>query len=66
MEIDARPGQLVGATEHLFDIVDLANLYVVGEVLEADAFRLKEDLKKDMAVAMTFAGLPNRAFNQAS
>ena len=29
--------------EQLFDIVDFTHLYVVGEVLEADAFRLKED-----------------------
>lgn len=35
--VDARPGQLVEESEHLFTIVDSGRLYVVAEVLESDA-----------------------------
>jgi cobalt-zinc-cadmium efflux system membrane fusion protein len=54
----ARPGQLVQSTDHLFEIVDLSRLYLVGEVLEADAYLLDEG----MPVVATFAGLPNQKF----
>ncbi|MBN80607.1 MAG: hypothetical protein CMJ70_10745 [Planctomycetaceae bacterium] len=38
--IDTRPGQLVESTDHLFDIVALSTLNVVGEVLEGDLFQV--------------------------
>ncbi|MBB75220.1 MAG: hypothetical protein CMJ75_11990 [Planctomycetaceae bacterium] len=53
--IDTRPGQLVESTDHLFDIVALSTLSVVGEVLEADLFQVLPGLP----AGMTFAGRPN-------
>ena len=34
--VEARPGQLVQATDHLVEVVDPAQVYLVGEVLESD------------------------------
>ena len=53
--IDTRPGQLVESTDHLFDIVALSTLYVVGEVLEGDLFQVRPGLP----VGMTFTGRSN-------
>ena len=53
--IDARPGQLVESTDHLFDIVDLSTLYVVGEVLEGDVYQVQ----KGLPVSITFVGRSN-------
>jgi RND family efflux transporter MFP subunit len=53
--IDTRPGQLVESTEHLFDIVDLSTLYVVGEVLESDAYQVRVGLP----VVITLTGRSN-------
>ena len=53
--IDTRPGQLVESTDHLFDIVALSTLYVVGEVLEGDLFQVLPGL----STGMTFTGRSN-------
>ncbi len=53
--IDTRPGQLVESTDHLFEIVDLSTLYVVGDVLEGDAYQVRVGLP----VAIAFAGRSN-------
>ncbi|MEE3369365.1 MAG: efflux RND transporter periplasmic adaptor subunit [Planctomycetota bacterium] len=53
--IDTRPGQLVESTDHLFDIVALSTLSVVGEVLEADLFQVLPGLPAEV----TFAGRSN-------
>ncbi|MEX0703345.1 MAG: efflux RND transporter periplasmic adaptor subunit [Planctomycetales bacterium] len=56
---DVRPGQLVEASEHLFDIVDSSRLYAVGDVPETDAHRLAVGLP----VTIELAGLPGRAWD---
>lgn len=47
-QVDARPGQLVGSTDQLFEVVDFSALNVVGEVLETDAYLVKEGLAAEI------------------
>ncbi|MEX0715620.1 MAG: efflux RND transporter periplasmic adaptor subunit [Planctomycetaceae bacterium] len=56
---DVRPGQLVEASEHLFDIVDSSRLYAVGDVPETDAHLLSVG----QPVLLSLAGLPEREWN---
>lgn len=56
--INVRPGQLVGETEQLFEVVDLSQVYAVGEVPESDASRVQAG----MPVTMTLPGLPQQKF----
>ena len=48
----ARTGQFIQSNEHLFDIVDLSSLWIVGDVLEVDVSRVATG----MPVNVTFAG----------
>lgn len=57
--VGAEPGQLVQSTDHLFDIVDRSTVYLIGEVLEADAHLVKPGAP----VTVTFAGLPDEVFS---
>jgi len=58
--IAIRPGQLVQETEQLFDIVELSQVYAVGEVPESDAARVAAGMPVEMQVSslpeVTFAG----------
>ncbi len=45
-------GQFVQETDHLFEIVDLSSLWIVGEVLEADISRIHEG----MPIQVAFSG----------
>jgi len=56
--ITIRPGQLVQETEQLFDIVELSQVYAVGEVPESDAARVAAG----MSVEMHVSSLPEEAF----
>lgn len=55
---DLRAGQVIKATDHLAHVVNLDRLWVVGEVLEADA----GVLAPGQGVTATFAAAPGTAF----
>ena len=55
---DARAGQIVQPTEHLYHIVDPSRVWIVGKVLEADAGQVKPGLP----VVASFAMLPDDKF----
>jgi membrane fusion protein, heavy metal efflux system len=55
---DVREGQMVEPSEHLFHIVDLAEVMVVADVLESDAWRVRAN----MPVALYLATFPDRPF----
>lgn len=55
---DVREGQMVEPSEHLFHIVDLAEVMVVADVLESDAWRVRAG----MPVALHLATFPDRPF----
>jgi cobalt-zinc-cadmium efflux system membrane fusion protein len=57
--INARPGQLVEETEQLFEVVDLTQVYAVGEVPESEASRVAAG----MPVTMTLPGLSQQTFD---
>lgn len=53
----ARTGQFIQSSEHLFDIVDLSSLWIVGEVLETDISRVAAGMPVDVSFAgHEFAG----------
>lgn len=56
--VDTRPGELVQSTAQLFDVVDRSTVYLIGDVLEADAHLVR----KGAPVMVTFAGLPGEEF----
>ena len=56
---DARAGQIVQPTEHLYHIVDPTRVWIVGKVLEADAGQVKPGLP----VEASFAMLPGMKFH---
>ncbi len=56
--VETQPGQLVESSDHLFDIVDLSHLYIVGEVLESDSHLVR----KGMPIEITMAGVAGRDF----
>lgn len=56
--VNAQPGQMVQSTDHLFDVVNRSTVYLVGEVLEADAHLVRTGTP----VTVTFAGLPDEKF----
>jgi cobalt-zinc-cadmium efflux system membrane fusion protein len=53
---DVRVGQVVAPTDHLYHVVDLSTLWVVGEVLEADVAHLR----KGQGVEADFAASPGK------
>jgi membrane fusion protein, heavy metal efflux system len=53
---DVRVGQVVQTTDHLYHVVDLSTLWIVGEVLEADV----ANLHKGQEVQMSIAALPGQ------
>jgi RND family efflux transporter MFP subunit len=53
---DARAGQIVQPTEHLYHIVDPSRVWIVGKVLEADAGQVKPG----QPVEVSFAMLPGK------
>jgi RND family efflux transporter MFP subunit len=55
---DVRIGQLISATDHLYHVVDPANLWIAGDVLESDV----RYLKARQPVEAIFAALPNKKF----
>jgi RND family efflux transporter MFP subunit len=55
---DVRPGQQVKTSEHLFHIVDLAQVWAIGEVLEGDVAQVAAD----QPVNVSFASLPGQSF----
>ncbi|HEX7446742.1 MAG TPA: efflux RND transporter periplasmic adaptor subunit [Pirellulales bacterium] len=54
---DVRVGQMVEPAEHLFHIIDLTTIMLVGEVLESDAWRVREHQPVSVVLA-SFAGSP--------
>jgi RND family efflux transporter MFP subunit len=58
---DARAGQIVQATEHLYHIVDTSRVWIVAKVLEADAGKVKPGLP----VECTFAMSPDEVYRAA-
>jgi multidrug efflux pump subunit AcrA (membrane-fusion protein) len=53
---DVRVGQMVRVTDHLYHVVDLRKVWLVGEALEADC----ADLQTGQAVRARFAAEPDR------
>lgn len=53
---DVRVGQVVQPTDHLYHVVNLSTLWIVGEVLEADVAHLA----KGQEVKATLSALPGR------
>ncbi|MGH7194847.1 MAG: efflux RND transporter periplasmic adaptor subunit, partial [Candidatus Saccharimonadales bacterium] len=54
---DVRVGQMVKPAEHLFHIIDLTTVMLVGEVLERDAWRVREHQPVRVVLA-SFTGSP--------
>ena len=54
---DVRVGQMVEPAEHLFHIIDLTSVMLVGEVLESDAWRVHEGQPVRVVLA-SFEGSP--------
>jgi cobalt-zinc-cadmium efflux system membrane fusion protein len=55
---DVRIGQVINPTEHLYHVVDLTSLWIVGEVLESDI----RFLATGQQVEARFTALPNETF----
>lgn len=53
---DARVGQTVDPTDHIFHLVDRSGLVLVGEVLESDIWRVRQG----MPVRVVLASFPDR------
>jgi len=56
---DVRIGQLIGATDHLYHVVNPSQLWIVGEVLESDV----RFLKSGQAIEATFTALRGKKFS---
>ena len=55
---DVQIGQLVSPTDHLYHVVDLSRLWIVGDVLESEV----RFLEKGQSIAATFAAYPDDTF----
>ncbi|MCA9263744.1 MAG: efflux RND transporter periplasmic adaptor subunit [Planctomycetales bacterium] len=55
---DVRAGQVVKTTEHLFHVVDLSRVWVVGDILEGDV----AEVGVGQPVVIRFKALPDRTF----
>lgn len=58
MHADVRRGQIVSPTDHLFHVVDLAKLWIVGNVLESEV----RFLEKGQAIEAQFLAFPDSRF----
>ncbi|MCL4207382.1 MAG: efflux RND transporter periplasmic adaptor subunit [Pirellulaceae bacterium] len=56
---DVRIGQMVRPVDHLYHVVDLSTLWIIGEVLESDIRLLAEGQQ----IEADFAALPGRRFH---
>jgi len=57
--VDVRIGQLISPTDHLYHVVDLSSLWIVGDVLESDV----RFLRAGQPVEARLAALPNKRFD---
>lgn len=57
-DADVRAGQVVKTTEHLFHVVDLSTVWVVGDVLEGEAAAVRVG----QPATVRFKALPERVF----